>query len=155
ARNVVAPAVLGVYAGDAATLDVDTALPRLAAMEREHGSVLRAAIAAGRKAGPGRSLSFPEGLEELPRALAAALGARRRPGRALAIAPAGAGGGWRVEVEGAAAAVEAERLMLALPGAEVAALLAPLAPDAAEALRAGPVAPVAVACLGFRESSAL
>jgi oxygen-dependent protoporphyrinogen oxidase len=154
ARNVVAPAVLGIYAGDAAALDVGTALPRLVAMEREHGSVLRAAIAAGRKAGPGRSLSFPDGLEELPRALAAALGARRRPGRARAIAPV-SGGAWRVELEGAGAApVEAERLALALPGAEAAALLESLTPDAAAALRAGPVAPVAVACLGFRAATA-
>jgi oxygen-dependent protoporphyrinogen oxidase len=146
ARRIVAPALIGIYAGDAAALSVQAALPRLAEMERQHGSVLRAALAERR--GPGRMLSFPDGLEELPRALAARLGDRRRTGRATGIERAGPG--WRVTLN-RGAPIEAERLVLATPGAQAAPLLQPLVPDAAAALRAVPTAPVAVVCLGFGE----
>ncbi|HVU49096.1 MAG TPA: protoporphyrinogen oxidase, partial [Polyangia bacterium] len=100
ARAIGAPAVIGIYAGDAAHLSVKSALPRLWELEQRHGSVLRGAIAE-RKAqsaeGPMRSFSFPEGLEELPRALAERLGTRRLVARAAALEPAGAG--WRVHLE--------------------------------------------------------
>jgi oxygen-dependent protoporphyrinogen oxidase len=145
ARRIVAPAVIGIYAGDAAALSVQAALPRLAEMERRHGSLLRAALAERRA--PGRMLSFPDGLEELPRALAARLGDRRRAGRATAVERAG--GAWRVTVD-RGPPVEAERVVLATPGAQAAPLLETLAPEAASALRAVPTAPVAVVCLGFR-----
>jgi protoporphyrinogen/coproporphyrinogen III oxidase len=151
ARNVVAPAVIGIYAGDAAALSVGSALPRLAAMEREHGSLLRAARALGRRAGPGRSLSFPGGLEELPRALAARLGDRRLVARAGAIERMT--GGFRVHLDDRPA-LECAHVVLATPGAESAALLAPLAPEATAALRAVPAASVAIACLGFRGAAA-
>jgi oxygen-dependent protoporphyrinogen oxidase len=154
ARSVVAPAVIGIYAGDAASLSIGSALPRLAEMERRSGSVLRAAIAGRRKGGGGigRACSFPDGLEELPRALAAALGDRRRVARAAGLERAAAG--WRVACDGGAA-VEADRVVLAVPAESAAALLAPLpgGPDAAAALRAVPMAPVAVACLGFRPAA--
>lgn len=63
----------GVYAGNPARLSVRHGFPKLHALERDHGSLIRGAIALrNRSAGPsGRPLSFPEGLEELPRALAA------------------------------------------------------------------------------------
>ena len=159
ARDIVAPAVLGIYAGDAAKLSVSAALPRLVDMERAHGSVLRGAIA-GRRAGGGAggACSFPDGLEELPRALAARLGDRRRVARAVAIEPLASGGGgaaggsgWRVTCS-AGDPVEADQVVLAVPGTDAAALIAPLpgSGEAAAALRAVPLAPVAVVCLGFR-----
>jgi oxygen-dependent protoporphyrinogen oxidase len=153
ARAIGAPAVIGIYAGDAANLSIKSALPRLWELEQKHGSVLRGAIAE-RKAqtgeGPMRSFSFPEGLEELPRALAEKLGARRVVARAAALEPVGSG--WRVQLEPGATAshVDAERVVLATPGAVTAKLLAPLAPTAAAALASVPVAPIAVAALGFR-----
>jgi protoporphyrinogen/coproporphyrinogen III oxidase len=149
ARRAAAPALIGVYAGDAATLSVRAALPRLAAMEREHGSVLRALFRGRGAARLGQAISFPDGLEELPRALASTLAAAPLAARAAAIEPVGDGRGWRV-VTHAGATVEAQRLVLATPAAASAALLAPHAPLAAAALRAIPHAPVAVICLGFR-----
>jgi protoporphyrinogen/coproporphyrinogen III oxidase len=149
ARRAAAPALIGVYAGDAATLSVRAALPRLAAMEREHGSVLRALFRERGAARLGEAISFPDGLGELPRRLASTLAAAPLGARAAAIEPGGDGRGWRV-VTHTGATVEAERLVLATPAAATAALLAPHAPLAAAALRAIPHAPVAVICLGFR-----
>ena len=152
ALRAAAPALIGVYAGDAATLSIRSALPRLYAMEREHGSVLRALLRGRRGARLGRPVSFPEGLGELTAALAEHLGPRRRIARATAIAPGP--GGWRIAVD-RGELVEAERLLLATPAATTAALLAPLAPGAAAALRAIPHAPVAVVSVGFRAANAL
>ena len=154
AQRAAGPALIGVYAGDAASLSVRAALPRLAALEREHGSVLRGMFRRRGTSRLGRPVTFPEGLGELPRALGAALGARRRVARATGIERRA--GGWTVAL-GSGMALEAERLVLATPAAASAALLAPHAAGAAEALRAIPHAPVAVVCLGFRaaDSSAL
>jgi oxygen-dependent protoporphyrinogen oxidase len=122
------------------------AFPRLVALEQEHGSVLRGMFRARGGSRLGRPVTFPDGLAELPRALAAALGSRRRAGRARAIEPRAAG--WRVVLDGET--LDVERLVLATPAAATATLLAPHAPAAAQALRAIPHAPVAVVCLGFR-----
>ncbi len=149
AARVAGPALIGVYAGDAAALSVAAAFPRLVALERAHGSVLRGMFRTRGASRLGRPVSFPDGLAELPRALAAALGRRRRAARARAIEPGD--GGWRVALDGET--LDAERVVLATPAAATAALLAPHAPAAAEALRAIPHAPVAVVCLGFRPSA--
>jgi len=76
------PFVGGVFAGDPAKLSVRHAFPKLVALEREHGSLILGAIKSRNVSGGqrGRILSFPEGLEELPRALAAPLGDSLRLG---------------------------------------------------------------------------
>ena len=156
AVRVAAPALIGVYAGDAAKLSVRAALPRLAALEREHGSILRGLRHARRAGGRGlgRPVSFPDGLRELPAALATALGARRITGRAEGLERTAAG--WRVVVgAGVRAPVEAERVVIATPAAATAALLAAHAPAAATALRDIPHAPVAVVCVGFHSGEGL
>jgi protoporphyrinogen/coproporphyrinogen III oxidase len=152
ARTIGAPAVIGIYAGDAANLSIQSALPRLYELEQRHGSVLRGAFAERAQAdGPPRSFSFAEGLEELPRALAARLGARRVVARAVALERIAAG--YRVGLDGGAS-VEAEHVILATPASVTAALVADLAPGAAAALRAIPFAPLVVAALGFRGAGA-
>jgi len=155
ARTIGAPAVIGIYAGDAANLSIQSALPRLYELEQRHGSVLRGAFAeraqAGSSDGPPRSFSFPEGLEELPRALAARLGARRVVARAVALARAASG--YRVGLDGGAEA-EAEQVVLATPASVTATLIDDLAPGAAAALRSIPFAPLVVAALGFRGAAA-
>jgi oxygen-dependent protoporphyrinogen oxidase len=153
ARALLAPAVIGIYAGDAAELSVRSALPRLAALERAHGSVVRGALAQRRAGGGGvgKPVTFPDGLQELARALDRALGARRIVARADRIEPAS--GKWRVTLAGGAARidapVEADAVVIATGGAPAAALLDPLAPAAAAALRGVRVAPAVVVCLGF------
>jgi oxygen-dependent protoporphyrinogen oxidase len=152
--------VIGIYAGDAAHLSIRSALPRLYELEQKHGSVLRGALAQrGNRAsggsgsdgaGPPRSFSFPEGLEELPRGLAARLGARLVVARAAAVERNGAG--FRVQIE-SGGPVDAERVVVTTPASVTARLLAPLAPAAATAIASVPHAPLAVTALGFRTAS--
>jgi oxygen-dependent protoporphyrinogen oxidase len=70
------PFVAGVYAGDPARLSVREAFPKLHALEQQHGSLIRGALRKrNASAGPRvRMVSFPEGLAELPKALAVKLG---------------------------------------------------------------------------------
>lgn len=69
------PFVGGVYAGDPAALSVRHAFPKLHAIEQEHGSLIRGAIKRRNASGgpKGRMFSFPNGLAELPQALARSL----------------------------------------------------------------------------------
>lgn len=157
ARDLVAPAVIGVYAGDAGRLSVRACLPRLVELERDHGSLLRG-LRARRADGlrPGRMFSFREGLQTLPRALAAALGTRLVRARARAIADAA--GKWTVELEPAPGGPPprpvppADHLVLATGAEATATLLDPVAPAAAANLRQVRHAPVAVLCLGFEQA---
>lgn len=70
------PFVGGVYAGDPTQLSVRHAFPKLHTLEQEHGSLIRGALARRNASGgpKGRIFSFPQGLGEIPRALARALG---------------------------------------------------------------------------------
>ena len=118
ATTLVGAMVRGVYAGDAESLSMPSSFPRLAALEREHGSLVRALVARrrhsqngrgaragaedasrGGPAGPGgRLTSFVGGMSELGAALVRSLGPRFLQGRpAAAVRRAGAG--WRVEFE--------------------------------------------------------
>ncbi len=54
--------VSGVYAGDARRLSLEATFPKMAAMEREYGSLVRALIARGREARrDGKSKGGPSG----------------------------------------------------------------------------------------------
>jgi oxygen-dependent protoporphyrinogen oxidase len=74
------PFVSGVYAGDIHKLSARHSFPSLWSAERVHGSIIRGMMAAskarrarGEPSGPPPIVSFAEGLETLPRALAARL----------------------------------------------------------------------------------
>jgi oxygen-dependent protoporphyrinogen oxidase len=148
AQRLVAPAVIGIYAADADSLAVQTALPKLAALERAYGSVLRGAIAARRKgAGAGQTVSFPEGLQELAAAITARLGDRLIAGEVTALERRGST--WAVTVANRSGTVDADAVVVAASASASARLLEPLAPQASAALRAVPHAPAAVVSLGF------
>jgi oxygen-dependent protoporphyrinogen oxidase len=148
ARRIAAPAVLGVFAGDAERLSLRSAFPRVAALEAEHGSLLRG-MKAARRAGvtAGRSVSFPDGIEELPRALAERLTGRLVAARVSALAPGSAG--WTLALDGAPAPAAFDAVVVALGPAAMIRLLEPTLPEVAE-LRGVRLASVAVAALGFR-----
>ncbi len=148
ARRAAGPAMIGIYAGDAAEIAARAAFPRLGELEDQHGSILRGLFRARGKGRMGRPTTFPDGLGELPRALAAQLGPRRRALRVDALAPRG--GGWSIAA--GSQSFDAERVLLTTPAAVTASLLGPHAPEAAAALRAIPHAPVAVVTLGFRSA---
>jgi oxygen-dependent protoporphyrinogen oxidase len=154
--------VTGIHAGDPALLSVQAAFPRLAAFEREHGSVTRgfaharrqrrAEAAARGEAGPraGRMWSFREGLGLLVETLRDRL--RTLPVTGIAvrtIAPAPATGAWQVRGEGRDAWT-ADAVVLMCPAYQQALILADL--DAALADRIGGIAynRVAVVALGYK-----
>jgi oxygen-dependent protoporphyrinogen oxidase len=102
ARRVVAPFISGIYAGDAASLSIQAAFPGLAALEREHGGIIKGAFKeltrarkaraaapdsvapasgqtdgrtrAGKRKRPPRLASFRNGMSFLPERLAANMG---------------------------------------------------------------------------------
>ncbi|HQY07043.1 MAG TPA: protoporphyrinogen oxidase, partial [Lacunisphaera sp.] len=97
------PFVGGVYAGDPRRLSVRYGFPKLHALEQTHGSLLRGALKRRNASGgpAGRIMSFPDGLAELPRALAAALGAAVRPAHRV-IYVRRQDGAWKVVTAGPA-----------------------------------------------------
>jgi protoporphyrinogen/coproporphyrinogen III oxidase len=74
--RLVAPFVSGIYAGDPERLSLRAAFPKLHEFEAQYGSVLRGAMKSRPAKGAPRPrlCSFRDGMEALPRALAARLG---------------------------------------------------------------------------------
>jgi len=121
------PFVSGVYAGRPEELEVRTAFAKVWELEQKYGSLIRGAIrgakerkareAAGEVAKDrARLFSFPDGNEELPRALGRLLGEAARTDAEVRGVTRVAGG-WRVEVarNGGVVTDEARTLVVALP----------------------------------------
>jgi protoporphyrinogen/coproporphyrinogen III oxidase len=144
------PFVSGVYAGDPERLSVQWAVPKIYSLEKEHGSLLRGALA--RRKGPapgGAMISFREGLEELPRRLAKEIGDVRTGASATKVVRSG--DGFRVETK--AGPVEAQRVVLAVPADAAAHLLDEATAGASRLFEEIPYAPVAIVSLGWRRSA--
>jgi oxygen-dependent protoporphyrinogen oxidase len=155
AERLVAPMMLGIFAGDARRISLLGAFPRLAALEREHGSLVRGMLARRREsrggpAGPSGTLtSFREGMQSLPTALAARGGfAVRTRATVHAIEPA-TEGGWLVRYWEHPEALRADAVVLACEAWAAAELLARLAPIAASLLREIAYPPVIAVSLGY------
>lgn len=153
AAAFVEPFVAGIYAGDYERLSLRSALPKLAELERQHGSLLRGLVAlerARRRAGmprkSARLLTFSGGMGDLPGALGRALGDGLRTGVTVTALVRDGG---RLTVRTPGGPLTADRVVLAVPPAEAAALLAPLDATAADACANIPVAGVAAVCLGY------
>ncbi len=146
AERIVAPALLGVSAGDAASTSVSAMFPRLRELERAHGSVIRGMI--GSRATPGRLSAFgAAGMQRLTDRLAELLGARVRfTSPVQRLEPLG--NGWRVHAGGDALDVDA--VIVTAPADAAAAMLADCDASLADELRAIPYAPMRVAGIGFR-----
>lgn len=163
ADRLIAPMTLGVFAGDARRLSVGAAFPRVAALEREHGSLVRGMMARGRAARretafskdvadarvtePRQLVSLQDGMQSLPRRLAERGGFDVRCGacvRAVTRAPHG----WTVTTEHGAA-FDADGVIVAAEPFAAARLLRPLDAAAADALDAIPCPPVTVVALGY------
>src|SRR5205085_1509465 len=109
-ERLVQPLVGGIYTADPAELSLKATLPQFLAMERDHGSVILGALRQARQARwaernasgarYGLFVTLSDGMDTLPRALAAALSAGtvrtgatvRRIGRPDPASP------WRVEL---------------------------------------------------------
>lgn len=152
ADRLVSPMTLGVFAGDARRLSVDAAFPRMRALEREHGSLIRGLVARRGRMG-GALTSFRDGMQQLPSALAARGAFTVRCGAPVQqVVPTDRG--WDVGVRGAAEAVAADALVLAGEPWAMAPLLAPLSVALADDLRGIPYPAVLVVALGYRAAAA-
>jgi oxygen-dependent protoporphyrinogen oxidase len=167
AATLVGAMVRGVYAGDAESLSMPSAFPRLAALEQEHGSLVRALVAlrwsklgeagaggeSGRGGGPagpaGRLTSFPGGMAELGEALAAALAGHFVLGRpAIAVSRGGGGAGWRVEFADGRSEFS-DVVVLATEPWRASRLVTAASSALTAVLAEIPAAPVVVVALGF------
>jgi oxygen-dependent protoporphyrinogen oxidase len=156
---LVAPFLVGVYAGDETRLGAEAVFPALVAFEREHGSILRGALAgaverarlAGPQGAPLRGLrgswSAPAGLGGLARILAERLGEQVAL-RTRVASLAREGAGFRLELEGGARGpLRARGLVLALPAPAAAELTRALDPELAALLARIEYAPLVSAAL--------
>ncbi len=150
-EKLLTPVVGGIYAGDPSELGAESAFPAMVALEREHGSLIRAAMRGKGPPSRGRLCSFADGLAELPAAL------RRRLGDALTVGVAArrvvrADGRWRVETSDGRS-FDATRLVLATPADAAARLLAPIDAALARELAAIVYAPMTVVHVGARRDA--
>ncbi|MFO0797063.1 MAG: protoporphyrinogen oxidase [Gemmataceae bacterium] len=154
--------VTGIQAGDPERLSAAAAFPRLPAMERLHGSIVKGFLRAGKARkvatlargepapGPMRMWSFREGLQVLTDTLAGALGPALYCGVTVrSVYPSV--GGWTV-YSGAGDTWAADAVVLAAPAYEQAAILAELDEALAAELDAIPYNRVAVVAVGYREA---
>ncbi len=154
---IVNPFIAGIFAGDPEQLSVRHAIPKLHALERTHGSVMKAFVqmmkarrAGGdRDGGPGSLISFRGGLQEIPDALGRDLSSELRLQSPVTQLRKGARG-WTV-----GAAFQTPELFDAVVYAAPAHSLDEVDLDLAGAERLSTLAsivhpPVAVIALGFR-----
>jgi oxygen-dependent protoporphyrinogen oxidase len=138
---VIGPLYGGLYASDPADMEVGISLMHVL---RELGvgrSLLLTLIRRGGRLSAPPVCSFRQGMQALPRALAARLGDRLRlscPVSGLERAP----DGWRLET--GVGTIRAEEVVLTAPADATACIVAEAAPDAAAALRELTYNPLAV-----------
>jgi oxygen-dependent protoporphyrinogen oxidase len=150
-RTLADPLLGTIHGGDPERMSMRAVLPRFADIERRGDSVALSLWRAARASRPGTPMFYAlaGGLSELVNALVARLpdGARRLSSSARGLRHEGG----RFVVEAASAAPLAARaVILALPPARSARLLAPLDADAAASLDAIPVAHAITVHLAYR-----
>jgi len=152
ADRLIMPMTLGIHAGNAKKLSLPAAFPRMAALEREHGSLIRGLIAKRGKTSGGGLTSFRDGLQALPRALAARGGFTVRCNATVSGIRRTADG-WQVRVDGDAEPIAADAVVLAIEPWAAAPLLRTLSPAAADELDGIHCPPVAVVALGYADAA--
>jgi oxygen-dependent protoporphyrinogen oxidase len=153
ADRMILPMALGIFAGDARRLSLAAAFPRMAALEREHGSLIRGMIAKRGRTSSGVLNSFEHGMQQLPHALAERGGFTVRCG-VTAQALLRTNDGWSVVVDGDAEAIPAAAVILAGEPWAMAPLVRSLDASMAAELTAIACPPVAVVALGFGPAAA-
>jgi oxygen-dependent protoporphyrinogen oxidase len=146
-EGAVGPFVSGVYAGDPDRLSVRWAVPRIYALERDHGSLIRGALAKRKGPAPGGAMiGFRGGFGELAVELARRIGDLRIDTPVTRLERAATG--FRLQTR--EATIAAGKVLLAVPAEVTAELLAQITDGRSMALAEIPYARVAVACLGYR-----
>ncbi len=150
----VAPFISGVYAGDPRKLSLPHAVPKIAALEKRYGSLVKGALAKRKGGAPqGSIISFRNGLEVLPETLGSLLGDSFLPStRVTGISKES--GDYSVHVQlrnGSSALLRARSVVMAVPAEEASEILSELPGGFPEGISTLPYAPVAVISLGFRK----
>ncbi|MGI9536213.1 MAG: protoporphyrinogen oxidase, partial [Desulfocapsaceae bacterium] len=145
----------GTYAGDYNRLKIDAVMPGLRLMEKEHGSIIRGALAKARLARKTRSrgqklqmpsmTSFPGGMQRLPQRLTELVGQEMIRLNCEVTGIQRSPRGWQVETE--QETLQAANLVLALPVNQSLSLLSALADE--PPLRQIPEAWIATVVFGF------
>jgi len=153
AERLIGPMVLGVFAGDAHRISLAAAFPRMAELENEYGSLVRALLSKRRKssgggpAGPGGALcSFDDGMQSFLTALGEQGEFECRLNSSV-IELAHDGAQWRVSSKGQS--LTADRVIVATEAWTATKLLRKLLPAACGALDELPAPHVAVCALGY------
>lgn len=157
--RLVQPLVGGIYTADPDELSLQATLPQFPQMEREHGSLIRAAIRQGRAARGTRGSSgvryslfqtLAGGMDTLPKALASALppGTLRLGTAARRLSRPKADGPWRVELLDGPP-IDADAVILAVEAHAAARLIDGEDRDLALDLRSIPYASSAIVQLGY------
>lgn len=160
-ERLVEPLLGGVYAGHADELSLAATVPALAAALRRETSLLDAAAAvraAGASAAGPVFAGIRGGVGRLPGAVAAAAGAEIRTGvtvRALAATERSGGYRWLIETGPAPRPeyIAADAVVVAVPAAPAARLLAPVVPAAARELAGVEQASMGIVTLVLPRSS--
>jgi protoporphyrinogen/coproporphyrinogen III oxidase len=154
ADTMVGPMVSGIFGGDAHQLSLAHCFPRMAAMERKHGSLTRALLAkrmGGTSASPlgpsGVLTSFPSGIGYLPKKAQEALTDCMRLGTSVDTIQKSEGGYSIRTADGTA--VEAEAVVVATPSPAASSMTEPLDSALSQELAKIPYADIAVVCTGY------
>lgn len=154
------PFVAGIYAGDAERISVAAAFPRLRALERQYGSLLKGQVRGARERrasgevarNSAGSFTFRNGMQTLTDALARALAGLECEVRATGIAREAASFVVTGMRGGESLTRRARSVVLAVPAPAAGALVSELAPDAARALARIEYAPVAIVVSVYRRA---
>jgi oxygen-dependent protoporphyrinogen oxidase len=153
AETLADPFVTGIYAGDPKKLSITACFPRLAAFERDHGSILRGMARSRRVAATGKRMqmwSFREGLGLLIATLRQRLRFPPLSGtRVTALCREATGGTWTVR-NAVGDSWIADAVALTCPAYEQAAILATVDPTLAAEIAAISYNRIAVVALGYR-----
>ena len=161
-ERLLQPLVSGLYAGDPDAVSLPAAFPLMAAMEREHRSLvlgMRADLKqqrAQRRVADGgpRLSSFVTGLDELTAALASRLGDRLRLGtRVEQVERVPSGFRLAIDENGRSSTLDTDALVLAIPAHQACQVVRRLDSDLSAILGRIPYVPVALVHLGYFASA--
>lgn len=145
------PFISGIYAGDPEQLLLHKTFPQLAALEQQHGSVVRGLMKSkGAAAGRRRIITLREGLQTLPDTLARQLRRAHFGQAATLLHRRPIDGLWELETTAGPAPRLYQQVVLALPAYTAAPLLEAQFPEAAAALAAVYYPPMAAVYTAYQ-----
>jgi len=155
ADNLVSAMVLGVYGGNAKELSLAHCFPKMAQMEADHGSLIKAMLATKKKgkqqgdsSGPGGVLTtFKTGIGRLTQRAAEAIAPCLKLNTPIATIGKNTAGHFHLSTH-TGHSYTSEELICALPAHASVKLIKDFLPEAAQSIEKVPNQPIAVICTG-------